>query len=181
MKVFSILFVASTLIFNTLLGQKINKTDRQGRRQGYWKIYIPAFPSELPANSNEGFYYNNKLIGVWQEKTAEGKVFEEDIYFDTLESRIQEIKYYLNGNVQSIGFLLASYHLDTIRYVDPTVNKEKVAITKTWLLREGKWSFYYKSGILQSEGNYKSDNKIGKWNHYNEKGELDKSEEEPNK
>ena len=137
-RVFYLIIIGVELLRGNAVAQSLNMTDKYGRRQGYWKIYLPAFPSELKNNCKEGFYYNDKIIGVWKTSTGQNKVFEERIFFDTTESRIQEIKDYMNGKIKSIGFLFAQYHLDTIRYFYPIVKRQKFEISKTRLYQQGK-------------------------------------------
>lgn len=171
MKKYYLILALCLILFNNVFAQTINKADKFGRRQGYWKIYLPSF-ADKRNDTREGFYYNDKLIGVWQVKNSNGEILKEEIFYDTTQSKMQEIKHFLNGNVQSSGFLIARPHVDSIRIFDPKVKKERTILTSTKLMREGKWSFYYENGILQSEGNYKADVKMGEWKYYNEKGEL---------
>jgi antitoxin component YwqK of YwqJK toxin-antitoxin module len=168
--------LALALTYNSLFCQKINQMDRQNRRQGYWKVYLPS-QADLKNNVREGFYFNNKLIGVWTIKTANGDILEEEIFYDTLTYKVQENKYFLNHNLRSSGFTTSVPYADSLLVIDPKHKKATKIHTQTRQMRQGKWTFYHETGTLESEGSYKDDLKVGKWKYYGESGQLMKTEE----
>lgn len=158
------------------VNQKYNQTDRLGRRQGFWFI---AMPDGMGHSSNllQGFYYNDKEIGVWANKTYDNKTVEEQIYFDTSRQKMQENTYYGDGNLKSTGYYSSFPCSDTAYQYDEKAQKTKPLIIRNKLLKEGLWHSYYQNGNIQSEGKYEKGEKQGKWKYFNENGEIVKTED----
>lgn len=174
------------MIYNTAKSQNRTKTknrqtrnfvDKNGYTQGFWKISIPD-ASGRTRDYSEGIYYNGKEVGVWVKKTHENIIYQERIFFDTLRHKVQVNEYYLNGHLESTGFLYSIPYSDTVYvYDEKTKSDTKPIVIESKLVRRGKWTFYYSNGNIESEGIFEDDNKKGKWNYYKENGEVLKIED----
>jgi antitoxin component YwqK of YwqJK toxin-antitoxin module len=125
----------------------------------------------------EGFYYNDKEIGVWTKKDRDGRVYQERIYYDTTRSKVQINDYYLNGNLKSMGFLFPAPYRDTVMQYDEKLGRDRRFVIDSMLMKSGRWSFYHSNGILESEGLYEKNAKKGIWKFYNQNGELIRTED----
>lgn len=174
--------LANQYIYSQEGGNKIIKTTRNvkdelGRYQGLFQMPMPDSIGNL-RNILEGFYYNGHEIGVWKLKNESGKIYWEDIYFDTLGIKIQHSSYYSNGNLKSTGFMHFIPHKDSV-IGEYNFNEKKYDYipTSELLVKNGKWTYYFDNGNLKSEGLYVDDKKKDKWKYYNENGELIRTED----
>jgi antitoxin component YwqK of YwqJK toxin-antitoxin module len=171
------LSISNLIVFSqtSLNKSNINKTDKRGLNQGFWKI---SMPDGMGHNSNflEGFFYNNKKIGVWVHKNYKGMVFKEEIYFDTSLHKVQVNEFYVSGNIKSSGYLYSVHKTDTVIVPKTKSSKEKIILIDRILMKQNKWSYYFDNNLIESEGIYFEDMKDGIWRYYNTEGVLIKQE-----
>lgn len=153
----------------------INFTDKRGLRQGYWKISMPDHMGHT-SNILSGFYYNGKKIGVWTLSNYSGQVIHNEIYYDTSGYKVEFKEYHLNGQLKSTGFYFRVYQRDTISIFDERAKAYSNYVTDSVLKKQNKWSYFYDNGLLESQGLYENDKKVGIWKYFNKKGELIKEE-----
>lgn len=174
--IFSVICLSSTVFCQGAGKKKYDYTDSLGRRQGFWRCLSPTNSERF--NLYEGIYYNDVQIGVWTLKTQDGVILKQDIFFDTIMHKVEYVEYFKNQGVKSIGFKYKVAYKDTVYPFGNEPDSMNVPIyIDSILMKQGKWIYYYENGEMESEGQYKDDQKKGVWKYYNEKGELLKTEE----
>ena len=99
------------LITFSVLGQEINQTDAQGKKQGIWKKYYP---------SNDGLFYegqfkDDKAIGSFKHYYENGDLKSITIYGD---NRVRSEVYYNNGQLMATGVFIDQKKDSTWLYFD---------------------------------------------------------------
>lgn len=163
----------------------INRLDKNGKKNGVWKEYY-----ENGKVMWEGEFSHGELNGIVKEynkkgglKTLEkyefGKIDEEseDVVFFELEKEIRpdgsmlvggynnDLKQGIFREYDSTGSLIASYEYK---------NDKKLAegMLDTAGAKDGLWKFYYETGELRAEGNFKGGTEISEWKYYFRAGHL---------
>jgi hypothetical protein len=96
---------------------------------------------------------NDLIINQVTSKPFTGRVV------DTLADKI--ITYDVVDGIKNGEFIVSQ--LDGTKSVSGTIVKNK---------NEGKWSYYYSTGELESEGNFKNDILVDKWIWYHKNGNV---------
>lgn len=160
--------------------ERINRTDKQGLKQGSWKLFWP--------NGNmraEGSYLNDNKHGFFKYYDAAGdflyveKYDHGELVVDAKETKQMDkrMSFHPNGKVaveasycrnvpdgvrreyDTTGKLIKGY-----LYEDGWMRYE--GITDENGLRQGLWKEYYPTGELRSKGKYKDSKTIGSWKFY---------------
>lgn len=155
----------------------LNKIDKKGRPVGYWKQSLPDSNGHFRI-IYEGLYFQGRKVGVWKRTNWDGsRIYQRHIFMDTLEAVAQELNYDADGRITSSGMLKSITLKDSIQTINLRTNKLKWDTVVHPLVKEGSWQFFWPDGQLKAAGNFKNDSQNGRWNHYNIKGELVKTEE----
>ncbi len=158
----------------------INRTNKDGSKQGLWKYFYPDGNIKM-----EAWYSNGMKNGYFKEYDKIGKLVEINKYInDELQIDVDELKeyeirkdYYPDGNVKIVG----SYINGVAEGVRREYSKEG-KIEKAYILNKGRivgegiideygkkqgyWKEYYQSGQMQGEGIYTDNIKIKEWKYY---------------
>lgn len=168
--------------------EQINRTDKDGLKQGVWKDYFPN-----KRLKTEKRFKNDKLNGYLKQYNRQGK--------------LESATLYLNGEEQSDENNIADFDINTTYYSDGTPKSTSVynkagkrdgvstfynkdgSISSTeiykngYLLRkgiidengfyQGPWEEYYLNGKIKSKGTYKDGKKYGKWEYYFTSGKIE--------
>ena len=169
--------------------EKINRYDDQGLKQDLWISYHPNDRVHIEAN-----YLNGKLHGYYKEFDIKGQLRKNIRYYngeirETNLKSIPKIKikksYYADGSLKSTGGYRDTVpvgdhknYTENSEIVVSTVYDEFGNITSSGTLnedgrKEGKWSFFYPTGEVKSEGSYLKGRKTGKWKFYFIEGNLE--------
>lgn len=171
--------------------ESINRTDRNGFKQGSWKIfYDNGFVKE------EVTYRNGKKNGFEKKYDISGSLisvvkYEDDILVENAEEIKEYVilyDYYPSGRIKISG----SYYNDKPDGIRREYNEEG-AIIKGYIfnngilladgitdhkgLRQGHWKEYYESGELLAEGDYNNSIKVGIWKYYHRNGKIEQQGE----
>ncbi len=124
------------------------------------------------------YYQNNTPYGTWKYFSQNGllkytlKNFESyfivQLHFENNNIRSTR-KYPLDTDKNIVGCKEENYFPDGS--IQAYGKKEPEIVINHWeLLEQGRWSFFYPSGILESKGKFTHGKKEGKWTFYNKSG-----------
>jgi antitoxin component YwqK of YwqJK toxin-antitoxin module len=168
--------------------EKINRKDKQGRKQGIWKTFYKNGKLKV-----EERYKNDLLNGYRKEYNVNGKLEKAVLYVNgeiqDNEENIADFDigntYYDDGTVKSTTIynkagkkdgVSTSYDSDG-KITATEIYKNGVLLSKGVIdeegLYQGMWEFYYLNGNIRSKGEYKDGNKFGKWKYYFTSGKLE--------
>ncbi|MBX3241941.1 MAG: hypothetical protein KIT80_13215 [Chitinophagaceae bacterium] len=153
-----------------------NKKDSIGLKQGFWKFGMPYHRGNNSMVLCEGFYYNNKHIGVWKKLSRYGKLLEMEVYYDTIELKAERIIYNNDNNIViARGSISSRPFNDSITVYDEFDTEKSVFITSV-IMRHGHWTYYDDNGKLYCEGEFADDKRVGVWRYYNKDGTISEKE-----
>lgn len=160
--------------------ESVNRTDKFGYKQGKWKTFWP--------NGNlqqEGEYVNDKRHGYFKDYDEEGNFLQVQKYendylvADAPETKQidRKVSYHPNGQPAIIAAYYNGKAEGVRREFDQEGNVIKGYLFSNGVLlaegitdmaghRQGKWTEFYESGEVKSEGTYKNSNRVGKWKFY---------------
>jgi hypothetical protein len=124
------------------------------------------------------FYQNNIPYGTWKYHTQNGllkytlKNFETyfiiQLHFENNNIRSAR-KYPLNSDKDVVGCVEELYFPDGS--LQAFGKKDPQIIINHWeLLENGKWSYFYPSGVLESKGKFINGKKEGRWSYFDQSG-----------
>ena len=167
--------------------ERINRKDRNGLRQGRWKIFFPSGLVQL-----DGVYRDDKKNGYFKEYDENGQLLSVKKYVNDVEEKEApelaslsiKTDYYPSGKVKTV----ASYNGDvpqgvrreydetgkiTSGYVFHKGNMVGEGIIDEEGIKDGPWKEFYDDGTLRSAGTYDKGNRIGDWKFYYENGKIE--------
>ena len=175
----------------TVSKNRINRYDRANVKAGTWKYY-----HENGNIKTEAYYKNGKLNGYVKEYDEKGKLISSKRYVDNElyvenekldEKAIVKKEFYANGKVKATGsfkkdvpvgqhttFSEAGEIIDSKNY-SATGWIKSSGITDKKGNKQGQWKYFFQSGKVKSEGEYKNDRRIGDWVFYYENGTKEQS------
>lgn len=167
--------------------EKINRTDKAGKRQGIWKTFF-----ENEKLKTEARYVNDKLDGYYKEYNEKGDLIKTEKYVDgVLQVNPVELvkmdlkkQFHPNGKVKSVGTARQGVLEGYTRYYDSTgvlINAEQYkngfrtaeGLYDEKGFQQGYWKEFYVTGELRGEGNYENGRKVGLWKFYHTNGQLE--------
>ncbi len=168
--------------------EKINRKDKEGRKQGLWKTYYSNYRLK-----KEERYQNNLLNGYVKRYNKEGKLESASLYIKGVKQSEEEniadfnieATYYADGSKKSeITYNLAGKKDGIAKYYTENGEVEKTEIYRNdYLLAkgiidkeglyQGVWENYYLSGKLKSKGSYLDGKKYNKWEYFYQNGQLE--------
>ena len=171
----------------TIKEEKLNRTDRNGLKQGMWVEFYP--------NGNvkkESDYWNDKLDGYLKEYTIKGNLIKSVKYLNGIEQIILpeftksniKVERYENGNIKSEGTFVDDKPEGLHREYTPEgklqtakfFNKGTLAaegFLDTLNNKQGTWTEYHNDGSIKAKGFYKNNKKVGDWMYYYENGNIE--------
>lgn len=165
----------------------INRTDKNGVKQGLWRQFynngiIKEEISYLNGKRNgylKKYDENGTLLSIEKYVNDEPVVFAEEL-------KEYEIRrdYHSNGIVKIEGSYFNNKPDGIRREFDSTgkiikgyVFNEGVLIGEGLLdamgKKQGPWKEYYESGEIMAKGNYKNGNRVGQWLFYHKNGKIE--------
>lgn len=168
--------------------EKINRKDKQGRKQGIWKTYYNNERVKV-----EERYKNDLLNGYVKYYSANGKLESASLYIDGVKQSEEENKadfniqnsYYADGKIRTqITYNLGGKKDGIAQTFKQNGEVEKTEIFKNGYLLsigiidaeglyQGMWENYYLNGKLKSKGEYLDGKKYGKWIYYFQNGKVE--------
>ena len=143
---------------------KINVTDKNGKKQGVWKkyeqgklLYEGQFKDDVPFGTFKYYYDNGKLKSVTE--------FLQGVH------KVRTVIYYENGKKASEGAYIDQQKDGLWRYYsnkDTLIKEESYSEGK----RSGLWRTYSPDGILLEECDYSNDKRSGLFKTYYLNGKV---------
>lgn len=156
-----ILFFIASLYFSTVLFSQqaaytLNKTDKAGKKQGYWKK-----TDEKGILKYEGYFVDNYPTGEFKYYYEDGKIKAISKFFER-GLRSFTLTYFPNSKLMSEGYYISTHKDSTWKYYNgyDVVIKEEFYRAN---LKNGEWKTYYEDGSLTDKMNWKDGKKEGKW------------------
>lgn len=171
--------------------QKINRRDQMGRKQGTWVEFF----KDTRRPRYEGTYTNDLKHGYWKlyqpggslirlEKWVNGVLIE-----DALETEKLQVKREIDpetGRLKRMGGYRGGQKDGVHREFDDEGNVIGSEIYSRGVLlakgiidengnKQGKWEYYYETGELKAEGEYKDDLKVGLWKYLFIEGHVEQT------
>lgn len=154
-----ILILMALLLPAVLFAQdKINVTDKNGKKQGVWKkyeqgklVYEGQFKDDVPYGTFKYYHANGKL-----KSTTD---FEQGVH------KVRTVIYHENGKKASEGVYVDQQKDGEWRYYsdkDTLIKEENYRLGK----RNGLWKTYSTAGVLLEECNYLNDKRDGIYKTY---------------
>lgn len=171
-----------------LNSQTINRFASTGEKNGKWVEFHDNGKIKRQVNYNKGKIngllkeYDTKGKQVIAQKFQNGTKVAKDTSTTTAKIHTEV---YADGSVKSSGAFKDGKPVGIHRTFkeDGSSSQANVytdlgVLMASGLLNEkgkkqAKWKFYYPTGGLKSEGNYKSNRKTGEWSYYFVEGELE--------
>jgi len=91
------------------LGNKINKTDRKGRKQGIWETYWEGGNIEM-----RGPYKDDLADGMWEFYWDNNQLHSKGSYVNGLQEGIWEY-YYTDGRLYNKKLFENGYFIDFVK------------------------------------------------------------------
>ncbi|MFZ4398646.1 MAG: LytTR family transcriptional regulator DNA-binding domain-containing protein [Bacteroidales bacterium] len=165
-----ILILISTLLISSIsFAQQItdtsNRTDKAGKKQGYWKKtdakgilkYEGNFKDNYPTGEFKYYYEDGKIKAI-------SKFFEKGI-------RSYSKTYYPNGKLMSEGFYISTHKDSTWKYYnefDVLIKEESYKAN----LKNGEWKTFYDDASLFNKISWKNGKREGSWEQNYSSGSL---------
>jgi len=177
-----------------VLREKINRTDKDGAKNGKWMTFYPdgkkyieeyykngvrdGFYKEFDKNGNSKvvlFYRNGKLVNLAEEN-------------DSIVSPVDiRNTYDENGNIIESGAYRKGIPIGIHRQYNKNrkVIGSKIFDNTGYVIaegivtekgeKEGDWKYYYDNGAVRSEGSYIHNKKTGVWKYYYRNGKTEQT------
>ncbi len=157
----TVLFFTAIQIFASTNDTIWNQTDKDGRKQGYWRISY-----ETGKIKYQGFFKDNKPVGEMRRYYEDGVIRAIQYFGNNNKSKAK--LYYQNGILAGEGNFIESIK-DSVwkyySYYDKTLKLEEKYSNG---VKEGYSKKYYPNGQVAEEILWHNNLKQGPWNQYYE-------------
>jgi antitoxin component YwqK of YwqJK toxin-antitoxin module len=164
-----------TMVGSSLFAQKVNKTDKEGKKQGKWIYFGKDRPeSGYPENGKveEGTYQDDRKHGYWTKYYNDGKTPKLKGEYENNRPKGNYVKYYETGKIKEQGTFIRDKYLDTLRRFHENGVLEYEAKYNDGGKEEGAVSYYYANGQVEFEYISKDGKPTGKAIRYYENGDI---------
>jgi antitoxin component YwqK of YwqJK toxin-antitoxin module len=156
-------------------GDKINKKDASGKKQGKWIYYGKDRPDEgypIQGKIEEGFYRDDRKEGVWIKYHNDGFTPKLKGMYVNHRANGHFVKFHSNGKIKETGFFQNGQYQDSLKRYNEFGQLEYEANYNESGKEQGKVRFYYPDGKIEFE--YYSQNGVptGNATRYYENGEV---------
>jgi len=149
-----------------LMNDTVNRTDEQGRKQGYWEkaypngniMYRGYFKDDKPVKEMRRYYETGELKAI--------------MYFRPGKSLVKTIFYYDDGQIAGEGYYRDNRKDSLWTYY--SFYTGAITSTETYCngMKNGRDRKYYPGGAISEELEYKDNLREGVWKQYFEDGTL---------
>jgi antitoxin component YwqK of YwqJK toxin-antitoxin module len=166
LKTVTFLLVLSLLSVAGQNGENINKTDKQGLKQGYWEKH---YPNGKPAY--QGHFKDGKPVGQMIRYYESGaKKAEMDFKNDGNTSYVTF--FHENGNIAAIGKYINNEKDSVWSYYSYYEKNLQTRENYKNGKKHGKTLVYYESGQVYDETQWENGKLQGEWSQYFQNGNL---------
>lgn len=161
------LFMGFSMITLAQTDQELNRTDKNGRKQGHW---IKTYPDG--SKMYDGYFSNDKPTGEFR-RFYENKALKSVLLFSNNGTVADAVLYYANGNIASKGKYINQLKEGKWEFFSPTTPNLKVS-EEEFLhnKRNGTSVVYYPDSTVAEKINYKNGIKHGEWVKYYPNGVI---------
>ena len=155
----------STIAFSQQMADTLNKTDKAGKKQGYWKKKDPKGVLKY-----EGYFVNDYPTGEFKYYYEDGKTKAISKFFEK-GLRSFTVTYYPNGKLMSEGYYISTHKDSTWKYYngfDVVIKEEFYRANQ----KNGEWKTYYDDGSLTDKMTWKNGKREGIWEQNYSGGSL---------
>lgn len=167
-----LIFIAISVLLitsfsNGQTADTLNRTDANNLKQGYW------IKNDTKTNtiSEEGYYADDKKVGLWKKYYPEGKIKSEITYVLGKPDGYARF-YYQNGNVSEEGHWKGNKWIGDYKYYHENGNPAYEWVYNDGGKRTGVQKYYYESGKIMIEGEWKDGKEAGVITEYYESGKV---------
>jgi len=164
-----------TMVGSPLFAQKVNKTDKEGKKQGKWIYFGKDRPDAgYPDNGKieEGTFQDDRKEGYWTKYYNDGKTPKLKGEYENNRPKGNYVKYFENGKIKEQGTFIRDKYLDTLRRFHENGVLEYEAKYNEAGKEEGAVSYYYANGQVEFEYISKDGKPTGKAIRYYENGDI---------
>jgi antitoxin component YwqK of YwqJK toxin-antitoxin module len=164
-----------TMVGTPLFAQKVNKTDKEGKKQGKWIYFGKDRPDAgYPDNGKieEGTFQDDRKEGYWTKYYNDGKTPKLKGEYENNRPKGNYVKYFENGKIKEQGTFIRDKYLDTLRRFHENGVLEYEAKYNEAGKEEGAVSYYYANGQVEFEYISKDGKPTGKAIRYYENGDI---------
>lgn len=126
-------------------GDTINRVDKNGLKQGKWKLHVNALRLE-PAYDEEGVFVDDKKEGIWRKYDMYGLLLAKESYKWGNKNGLQQYLY--QGQLEHDENWRAidpKQQYDTIivhDVVDENISYQKIIKVESYSVEQGTWHYY---------------------------------------
>lgn len=163
--IISLFCLSNSYAFSQQSADTLNKTDKTGKKQGYWKK-----TDEKGILKYEGYFVNNFPSGEFKYYYDDGKIKAISKYFEK-GLRSFTTTYFPNGKLMSEGYYISTHKDSCWKYYNgfDVVIKEEFYRAN---LKNGEWKTYYDDGSLTDRMCWKNGKREGPWEQNYSGGSL---------
>ena len=173
--IFILIVCFLTLVSTSFYAQKINKTDKEGKKQGKWIYFGKDRPEAgYPENGKieEGTFQDDRKEGYWTKYYNDGKTPKLKGEYENNRPKGNYVKYFENWKIKEQGTFIRDKYLDTLRRFHENGVLEYEAKYNEAGKEEGAVSYYYANGQVEFEYISKDGKPTGKAIRYYENGDI---------
>lgn len=155
--------------------KKINKTDKNGRKQGHWIYYGKDRPEEgFPSDGKfeEGPYVDSRKEGVWIKYHNDGATPRLKGTYVNNRPQGYYVKIHANGNIKEIGTFEKNIYRDSLKRFHENGVMEYEAKFAEDGKENGIVKYYYPNGQLEFEYISVNGKPQGQAKRYYENGDV---------
>lgn len=169
--IFIAILLASPLVHAQ--SDSVNVTDAQGWKQGRWIEASDGEDAEgctAGTKIEEGYYKDNRKVGMWRRYWCTGKLKNELIY--NADRSITSKDYYQDGKLKEEGTWNSFGWIGPYKYYHPNGKLYYEWVYDQSGKRTGRQRYYYDNGNIMFDGEWNGGKEAGVIKEYYENGAL---------
>lgn len=151
----------------------LNNTDAQGWKQGRW-VELSDGEDALGCNAGtkieEGFYKDNRKVGVWRSYWCSGKLRNELVY--NSDKTISSKDYYPDGKLKEEGTWNSLGWIGPYKFYHPNGKLYYEWAYDQGGKRTGRQRYYFDNGNIMFDGEWNGGKEAGVIKEYYENGSI---------
>jgi len=174
-RILFLLLIAFTLVNTSVIekSDSINYTDAQGWKQGRWIESSDGDDAEgcsAGTKIEDGFYKDNRKVGVWRRYWCSGKLKNELVY--NADRTISSKDYYQDGKLKEEGTWNSAGWIGPYKFYHPNGKLYYEWSYDQSGKRTGRQRYYFDNGNMMFDGEWNGGKEAGVIKEYYENGAL---------